>query len=550
MKYIEGISRVQKTLLPDCIEDYVTENNPVRVIDAFVDSLNMKELGFKRAVNNTTGRPSYDPRDILKLYIYGYLNGIRSSRKLMRESRRNIELFYLINRLEPDFRTIADFRKDNATAIRKVFSAFTKLCLKAELYGCETMAVDGTKIRAVNSKDNSFTPDVLKKKITNIDKKIDGYLEELDRQDEMERDEEADPEAVKKLIDELRKRKDKYNCYLKELEETGEKQLLSTDRDAKRMKSKDGFHCAYNIQSVVDDKNHMIAAFEVENSSADGQFLYTSTAKAKKELGTDTMTIMADKGYDNRKDILECIMNGVVPQVLGRYDKEQYVFRLDYKENEIDDKTKNSVKPEDIAKCLHAGVLPAIYENTNISLESYAQETMSCFLLNDDGTVTCPTGNIMHKTRNRGVNTVFACKEACRKCTTRCKSSDTHKVVSFGPNTKYVPVMMYGNAENFTKLPQGEDRDKSYTHTLYRKDYAKPKALILTVKIDPATARKRKSLVEHPFGTIKRSLGVTYTLMKGKTKVSADIGLGFLAYNMIRAVNILGTQKLIEIMGV
>lgn len=154
MKYIQGSDRNQLSILPDCIEDYIDENNPVRVIDAFVNSLDMNLLGFLRAKPNQTGRPSYDPRDLLKLYIYGYLNRLRSSRKLEKECTRNIELFYLLNKLTPDFRTISDFRKDNAKALKNTFRAFGKLCLKLNLFNKELLAVDGTKIRAVNSKDN------------------------------------------------------------------------------------------------------------------------------------------------------------------------------------------------------------------------------------------------------------------------------------------------------------------------------------------------------------------------------------------------------------
>ena len=164
MGYLEKRDRGQISLLPECVEDYVDEENPVRVIDAFVDSLDMEELGFQKAKPAQTGRPAYDPRDLLKLYLYGYLNRLRSSRILMRECRRNIELFYLLGGLKPDFRTIADFRKDNAAAIRNTFRAFGKLCMKLGLYKRELLAVDGTKIRAVNSKDNCYNREVLEKK--------------------------------------------------------------------------------------------------------------------------------------------------------------------------------------------------------------------------------------------------------------------------------------------------------------------------------------------------------------------------------------------------
>ena len=241
MRYIEGEDRAQITLLPDCIEDYIKEDNPVRVIDAFVDGLDIAEIGIRRAKPNETGRPPYDPRDILKLYIYGYFNKIRSSRKLRTECSRNIELFYLMNRLTPDFRTIADFRKENARALKEVFREFVKICMKMGLYQKELLAVDGSKFRAVNSKDNCYNSEVLHKKIKRIDEHITEYLSRMDEEDKTEPDTQtADPEKIQEALRELRERKGKYEEYLKELEESGETQLLTTDPEARRMHSKDG----------------------------------------------------------------------------------------------------------------------------------------------------------------------------------------------------------------------------------------------------------------------------------------------------------------------
>lgn len=222
MKYMEKRARTQISFLPECVEDYIDEENPVRVIDAFVDSLDMEALGFQKAKPAQTGRPAYDPRDLLKLYLYGYLNRIRSSRMLMRECRRNIELFYLLGGLKPDFRTIADFRKDNAKAIRNTFRAFGKLCVKLGLYNRELLAVDGTKIRAVNSKDNCYNREVLEKKLAHIDEKIAAYLAALDEQDKADRETETSPEKIKVAIEKLTARQEKYEGILRELLESGE----------------------------------------------------------------------------------------------------------------------------------------------------------------------------------------------------------------------------------------------------------------------------------------------------------------------------------------
>jgi transposase len=220
MKYVEGQDRAQPTLLPDCIDDLVHRNNPVRVIDAFAEGLDLSEAGFMRAMPNDMGRPPYNPRDLLKLYIYGYFNKIRSSRKLMAECTRNIELFYLLNRLTPDFRTISDFRKDNAKAIKNVFRAFVKICMKLGLYQKELLAVDGSKFRAVNSKENTYNVGILQKKLSRIDEHIEDYLARLDKADESEPDEETmAPGQVEAAVRGLKEQKEKYQGYLKELED-------------------------------------------------------------------------------------------------------------------------------------------------------------------------------------------------------------------------------------------------------------------------------------------------------------------------------------------
>ena len=258
MDYIKGQSRMQTTMLPDCIDDLIDQDSPVRVIDAFVDGLDLVEAGFSKALLNKTGRPPYDPRDLLKLYIYGYFNKIRSSRKLMTECSRNIELFFLLNRLTPDFRTIADFRKDNAKALRNVFRAFVRICMQLGLYQKELLAVDGSKFRAVNSKDHCYNAEILHKKLERIDGHIAQYLGRMDTEDKREPEiNKLTPEQVKSAIEQLRARKEKYQGYLKEIDESGQTQLLLTDPEARRMHSKDGFHCCYNVQTAVDDGSHL-----------------------------------------------------------------------------------------------------------------------------------------------------------------------------------------------------------------------------------------------------------------------------------------------------
>lgn len=223
-------------------------------------------------------------------------------------------MFYLLRKLMPDFRTIADFRKDNAKALKNVFRAFVKLCMKLGLYQKELLAVDGSKFRAVNSKDNTYNAEILEKKLKRIDGHIAEYLSQMDKEDKSEPDR-LTPEQVKTAIEELTLRKEKYQGYLKDLLESGETQILLTDPEARRMHSKDGFHCCYNVQTAVDKDSHMIAEYEVTNHNTDQGLLKKVAQSTKESLEVETIEVVADKGYESREDILNCVMNGIVPSI-------------------------------------------------------------------------------------------------------------------------------------------------------------------------------------------------------------------------------------------
>jgi len=543
MRYIDGADRYQCALLPESIENYIDEENPVRVIDAFVDSLDMDGLGFRRAKNDDTGRPAYNPRDMLKLYLYGYFNKIRSSRKLMTECGRNLELLWLLCKLRPDFRTIADFRKNNAKAIRNVFRGFAKLCLKMGLYKRELLAVDGTKIRARNSKGNCYTAEVLEKKMATIDEKISRYMNELDENDGSEKDAEASPETIKAAVKELTKRKEKYAEYFSRLTESGKTQLLTTDPEARRMHSKDGFHCCYNVQTAVDGGSHLIAEYEVTNHNTDQGLLNQVCEQAKEILETKTVEAAADKGYESREDIFACLMNGTVPNVALKYDKHERVFNIEYEKCGNIEELRTSATPEDIKACLHAGVLPDCYKGSAVSVEVQEISALSCFTKNPDGTVTCPTGCLLGKTKTRGANEIFADKDACRQCKNRCTASRGHKTVSFGPDTDCVPVRMYGDAD-FQRIPVNA-KISAWNHTLDRTDYTDKKKVVIRIREDREKLKARMCLSEHPFGTVKWYHGAHYLLCKGKEKASAELGLSFLAYNLRRAITLAGVPALL-----
>jgi transposase len=543
MKYITGESRNQITLLPECIEDYVGEDNPVRVIDAFVNQMNMDEAGFKRAKPNETGRPSYDPRDLLKLYIYGYFNKIRSSRKLMQECIRNIEIMYLIGKLVPDFRTISDFRKENPKALKNVFKAFVKICIKLNLYQRELIAIDGSKFRAQNSKNNCYNREVLEKKIANIENHISEYLNYLDKEDENEvKANEATSEQIKAAIKELKERKEKYTGFLKVLDESGETQILTTDPDARRMHSKDGFHCCYNAQTAVDGGSHLIAGYSIDSKTDVGHLREVSD-QAKELLEVPTIEALADKGYDSNKDILDCLMNGTIANVGIKEEKDERIFTIEYIDSKIDESTWKSTEPKDIQKCLHAGVLPECYEGKSVSVEFQKNDEsiLSCFTLNDDGSVTCPMGNKLSASRKKGMQTYYSSKVACRFCSNKCTQSK-FKVVAFGPNSKYVPIRMNPSSEcQLPKMPSGIKLPNNF------KKKSDIKVVIRLKHTDEMTT-KRMCLSEHPFGTVKWYNFGHYVLCRGKEKVTAELGLSFLAYNIRRAINIVGIKQLIAAM--
>ena len=552
MRYIQNISREQTRLLPYSVEEMVEETNPARVIHAYVDSLPMETLGFERAEPAQTGRPAYDPRDLLKLYIYGYLNRIRSSRKLMTECRRNVELFYLLNMLRPDFRTIADFRKRNRKALKEVFRDFVKACAELKLLGKETVAIDGTKIRASNSKKKSYTPEILEKKIeyleefvlfNKFEKAIEEYLEKMDKADQEEKRApvmDIRPEDMPQKLEQIRERVAKYKGYQKRMKETGETQILETDPECRTIHTKEGQLPAYNIQTAVDDRHHLIVSFETTNANTDQGLLDQMAEQTKEEMGVETIEALADKGYESRQDIEKCVMHGTVPNVGYKYDKNERIFDLAYIPNEIDEQTRCSEKPEDIQKCLHAGVLPRCYEGTSVEVQLQRRSVMSCFIRHEDGRVTCPMGRELFKHNVRKHGTIYGSREACRTCPNRCTDSKNAKTVSIGHNTNIVAVRMYGNPEYpLQKLPEGFIPHNSIGRP------QKPERVRLILRRNPDDMQRRKELVEHPFGTIKWYDGAHYFLCRGKEMVSAEIALSFLTYNLRRAIRILGVGALV-----
>ena len=319
MAHITGADRAQVLLLPDSVEDYVGADNPVRFIDAFVDSLDLAGAGFKRAEPKETGRPGYDPADLLKLYIYGYLNRVRSSRRLEAETHRNLEVIWLLRRLRPDFKTIADFRRENREAFRQVFRDFVKVCRSLELFGRELIAVDGTRIKAVNSRDRNFTEAKLRRELAASHERLERYLQQMDEMDAADAaDESPSKGRVRDLaqkIAALRERRARLETHRKALQDSGEEQLSLTDPDARAMHSGTGVGVGYNVQIAVDAKHKLIAEQQVHRQVSDLGLLSETASAARESLGVERIDAVADKGYFKVEDIAECEATGVTPHV-------------------------------------------------------------------------------------------------------------------------------------------------------------------------------------------------------------------------------------------
>ena len=337
--FVEGIDRSQSSLFPAELEDYVAEDNPVRAVDAFVDGLDLGNLGFGQVIPLAKGRPCYHPATLLKIYIYGYLNRIPSSRRLERECQRNIELVWLTGQLAPDFKTIADFRKDNGKAICEVCRAFVALCRKLDLLSAASIAIDGSKFKAVNARDKNFTEAKMKRRLERIDESIARYMAQLETAD---RHGDAVPEArVARLQDKIVKLKEeiaRLNAINADMMKSEDKQISLTDPDARSMTTsgKDTGIVGYNVQAAVDTENHLIVAHEVTNVGTDRHQLSNMAEQARTEMGVETLDAVADRGYYEGEEIKACEEAGITvtlpkPQTsgakaAGRFGKQDFVY--------------------------------------------------------------------------------------------------------------------------------------------------------------------------------------------------------------------------------
>lgn len=480
-EHIPGFERAQAILFPDTLDDYVDEDNPVRFIDAFVDSLDLEKLGFKKVEPNEMGRPSYNPYDLLKLYVYGYLNQVRSSRKLERECHRNLEAIWMMKKLAPDFKTISNFRKDNIDCIKPVFKEFVFLCRSLDLFGAELVGIDGSKFKAVNSRSRNLNAKALAERLRRVEERITQCLKEMEKNDEQEGDSAiSKAKGLREKIGTLEEKKHEYNRAQNQMKETGQKEVSLTDPDSRLMKNNQKLEVCYNTVTAIDSKNKLAVDYEVTNNAVDQGQLCPMAESAKEVLDVEHIDTTADMGFFNANDIKECLDNGVTPYVpepswngRGGVKKAGVPAPEFYEDKFVYDRTTNSYA------CPAEQTLTFQFWNNNWHGKRYAiYQTNACF--------------------------------ACPYFMTKCTKNKLGRVIRRWEHEELLEEMR-------ARLTTADGLMK---------------------------VRMRKELCEHPFGTMKRAFNQGYLLLKGLRKVRGEMGFTILAYNMRRAIDILGTRAL------
>jgi transposase len=311
VQHINGVTRSQVTLFPESVEDYIDPENPVRFLDVFVDELDIESLGFTHSLVKETGRPPYHPKDLLKLYLYGYLNRIRSSRLLERETKRNLEVIWLLKRLSPDHKTISNFRKDNKRALKGVFKEFVLLCKGLALFSAELIAIDSTKFKASNSRSRVKDKSQLNKVVVGIEESIKQYIAQLDAEDSESTSSDSgigsiNKEDLQEKINRLKEEKKQYKSSLDEMNSSGDKYISLTDSDCRLMKNEGVVKPSYNVHAAVDSKHSLIVDYEISQNAADNNYLPDLAKSAKENLDVSELTVCADAGYYDTTDIKEC----------------------------------------------------------------------------------------------------------------------------------------------------------------------------------------------------------------------------------------------------
>jgi transposase len=471
MAHISGHDRSQALLFPESVDDYVGPDNPVRFIDAFVDGLDLAAAGFVGVEPKATGRPGYAPADLLKLYLYGYLNRVRSSRRLEAETHRNVEVIWLLRQLRPDFKTIADFRCGNRAAFKPIFRGFVLLCRQLGLFGRELLAVDGTRLKAVNNKDRNFTRASLQEYIRTADERLADYLRRLDAGDVEEGGTGggARAQGLAEKIAAIRTKRDRLRSLLADLDRTGESQVSLTDPDSRAMAAHTRVAVGYNAQVAVDAKHKLIVEQEVTNQVLDLGLLTQTAEPARAILGVERIDVVADRGYFKFEDIEACERAGMTPYVpkpqRGSAVREGFFAKDEFRYDPGED----------------------VY--------------------------VCPAGERLwpkYESKSRDLTKIdYSNRSACLACSLRPRCTKTFRRVS--------------RLENEAVL----DR------------------MAACLQARPEVLARRRETVEHPFGSIKQWMGQGAFLTKGLANVRAEFSLTALAYNLRRAINILGVRAML-----
>ena len=566
MPYVPTFDRNQMMM---CSWDsFVDAESIARLIDVFVDSLDLSKYGIKEA--SEEGRPPYEPKGMLKLYIYGSRKGIRSSRKLQENCKVNIEVKWLIGGVEPDFRTISDFRKNNISSMKKIFHEFNRRISGAVEWGFSS--IDGSKFQANNSKDNNFTKNKLDDRIKWLNAHTDEYLRLLEEMDDKEEETGSlTSEEIKAKLEEAEERLAKYKLYQKMMEESGASQISLVDVDAKLMKNKNGFMVAYNPQTAVDSETHLIRDFQMTNQVTDHGLLNSTMKEIREENPGEILEVVADKGYEKIEDMVECLENGIIPHVIMNDGKDGYEIEITYEDAEVD---VLSTETEEIKKSLHAGKIPEVYKNVIKRIEvkevrrkkkeeceneekeklqsvygteeEMKERAKEGYFVRDPerNLVYCPAGEILRqKCIKKNGYIRYANKNACRHCKNRnkCyKGKGEWKEIDFNKDTLEKPCMDWLKEEN---RKDTSIKPKNKCH------YEKRKIVKFILRPDREKMSQRMCISEHPFGTIKRAMGSSYFLLKGIKKVEGEFALFCLGYNIERAKNLLGFNKMMELMA-
>ncbi|MBR3241433.1 MAG: transposase [Parasporobacterium sp.] len=567
---VKPIDRNQVTM--NTLDAMVEWDSIARVIDCFVDHLDLKELGFEKTKPSFEGRPCYDPQSLLKLYLYGYRKTIRSSRKLAAACITNIEVMWMLGGLRPDFRTISDFRKDNIDNLKGVFKEF----LRRVTVDLETgyVSIDGSKFKAWNGKDRNFTIMKLDDRIKWLEDHTQEYLRLID---EADGEEEAasgtlTKEDLEAKLQEYQERLERYRSYRELMERENLTQISLTDADARLMKNKNGMDVSYNIQTAVDSETHLIMDYQETNQVTDHGLLVSTMEGIRQESEGEIVEVIADKGYDKAEDMIDCLEQGIIPNVILPDGQDTYELEIDYRE--IADPDSASTEAEDLKNCLHAGVIPDAYEGIIEDMEVVEvrrkvlnepeQEVKSPYGTEEEmkdraaegyfvrdperDLVYCPGGETLRKKciKKNGV-TRYANKQACQRCPyrDRCingKGITRWKELDFSKDCLEKKAKWWNPDEPDDHGSSGRTKPKGH--------FEKKKVVRFKLRPDRSKMEKRMCTSEHPFGTIKRTLDAGYFLLKSLRKIGGEFSLMATGYNLSGAENLFSFDQLMELVGV